>query len=502
MNVLLLPCDTRPPTLELPHQLARAAGVRLLSPPLEYLNQLNQPGDTNKLREWLLEHAPKADALIVSLEMLCLGGLIPARRVSDSLEDALFRLEVLEELKALNPELRILAHGVIVRVGSDDDPLEEKPYFGQWGPGLRAVSEWTDRAERGSKGAGERLEQARNAVPADILEDWLGTRERNHRLHHAALELLKTGVLERLHLTLDDTTPYGLAALDRCRLEARIDALKLWNRVEIYPGADEVSSCLFARAILRDKRVPVKVVYPSSLSHTATTLYEDRHLGELVSAHLRACGCVEVSSGQAFTLFVGAPATHQGHTQPDFETVDTSARFLPGFAQQISESLERGEKVALADVAYPNGAEVRLMNLLENAPLHRLLGYAAWNTAGNTLGSAIATAVCVLEGHNERARVEALFSRLVDDWIYQSEVRLRVWNALEQPSIFDLGDLLARAESEIELRMKPAALELWTKHFAPFYPNLKLEWNGSSLAWPRLFTGVFALEVKLEVKGD
>ncbi|MBC7646758.1 MAG: DUF4127 family protein, partial [Pseudopedobacter sp.] len=188
--------------------------------------------------------------------------------------------------------------------------------------------------------------------------------------------------------------------------------------------------------------------------------------------------------------------TRQGHAQPDFETVDTSARFLPRFAQKISEALERGEKVALADVAYPNGAEKRLMNLLKNALLHNLLGYAAWNTAGNTLGSAIATAVCGLEGQNERARVEALFSRLVDDWIYQGEFRLQVWNALERPSIFDLGDLKARAESEIELRIKPAALELWNTYFAPHYPNLKLEWNGSSLAWPRLFTGVFPLKVK------
>ncbi|MBC7646050.1 MAG: DUF4127 family protein, partial [Pseudopedobacter sp.] len=203
MNILLLPCDTRPPTLELPFQLARTAGVMLLSPPLEILNQLNQPGDTLKIREWLLEYAPNADALIVSLEMLCLGGLIPARRVSDSLEDVLSRLEVLKELKILNPNLRILAHGVIVRVGSDDDPLEEKPYFGEWGARLREVSEWMDRVDRAREGSGAveqgRLEQVRESVPANILEDWLGTRERNHQLHLQALELLNKGVLERLH---------------------------------------------------------------------------------------------------------------------------------------------------------------------------------------------------------------------------------------------------------------------------------------------------------------
>jgi len=496
MNILLIPCDTRPPTLELPHQLARAAGVTLLSPPLELLNKLNLPADLGGLRDWLFIHAPQADALIVSLEMLTLGGLIPARRVSDSLEEALSRLEVLRDIKTTHPELRILAHGVIVRVGHDDDPLEEKPYYGQWGPQLREVSEWTDRAERG--GDRNRLEQARNAVPEGILEDWLGTRERNHRLHHAAIRLLEEGVLERLHLTLDDTSEYGLAARDRRRLEAALDAGGLWSRAEIYPGADEVSACLFARAILKEKRVPVKVVYPSHLSPAATTLYEDRPLGELVGAHLRACGCEEVSSAieAAFTLFVNAPAVTQGQAQPDYATVDTPARALPAFARRLSEALERFEICALADVAYPNGAERRLMTLLERAPLHKLLGYAAWNTAGNALGSAIATAICVLEGRNERARVQALFSRLTDDWIYQGEVRSQVWNALERPSIYDLGHLKARAESEVEARMKPAALELWNRHFALHYPNLKLEWNGSYLAWPRLFTGVFPLEVQ------
>jgi len=500
MPILLIPCDTRPPTLELPHQLARAAGVSLLSPPLELLNKLNLPADLGGLRDWLFTHAPQADALIVSLEMLTLGGLIPARRVSDSLEAALARLEVLQDLKTVHPKLRILAHGVIVRVGHDDDPLEEKPYYGQWGPQLREVSEWTDRFERG--GESTKLEQARNAVPEDVLEDWLGTRERNHRLHHAAIKLLEDGVLERLHLTLDDTSEYGLAARDRRRLEAALDAAGLWDRAEIYPGADEVSACLLARAVLKKKRVPVRVVYPSHLSAAATTLYEDRPLGELVGAHLRACGCEEVSSasGEAFTLFVNAPAVAQGHDQPDYATVDTPARALPAFARRMTEALEQGENCALADVAYPNGAERRLMTLLvtllKRAPLHELLSYAAWNTAGNTLGSAISTAICVLEGRNERARVEALFSRLTDDWIYQGEVRLQVWNALERPSVFDLGHLQARAESEIEQRMKPAALELWNRHFAPHYPYLKLEWNGSHLAWPRLFTGVFPLEVQ------
>lgn len=498
MHILLLPCDSRPPTLDLPHQLAEAAGVSLTSPSKPLLNDCARPADTNELRAWLLDHAPNADALIVSLEMLTLGGLVPARRESTPLADVLARLTTLRELKALRPPLRILAHGIVVRVAHDDDPLEEKPYYGAWGARLRDVSEWTDRAERANFSAetSARLHAAREAVPPDILSDWLGTRERNHAMHEAAIDLLREGVLERLHLTLDDTTPYGLAARDRRKLEAKLDAYGLWDKAEVYPGADEVSSALLARAVLGERRVKVKVEYPSPLSPAATTLYEDRPLGPLVHDHLRACGCEEVTSGEAFTLFVSAPGVRQGHVQPDFETVDTPARNLPAFVARLQGALGRGEKVVLADVAYPNGAERRLMTLLKDAPLADLTGYAAWNTAGNTLGSAVATGVCVLHGGNERARVEALFSRLVDDWLYQADVRAQVWNALPAPNLFDLGDQLPLATAEVDARLRARALDVWETAFAPRFPNFTFAWHGASLAWPRLFTGVFPLAVR------
>ncbi|PYE55393.1 DUF4127 family protein [Deinococcus yavapaiensis] len=499
MHILLLPCDSRPPTLDLPHQLAEAAGVSLLSPPKNLLNDCARPADTRTLHAWLLEHAPSADVLVVSLEMLTLGGLVPARRESTPLTDVLERLATLRELKASHPSLRILAHGIVVRVAHDDDPLEEKPYYGEWGARLRAVSEWTDRNERANFSAetSARLQEARNAVPTHVLTDWLATRERNHAMHEAAIDLLHEGVLERLHLTLDDTTPYGLAARDRRELEAKLDALDLWDKAEVYPGADEVSSVLLARALLGERRLKVKVVYPSPLSVAATTLYEDRPLGPLVHDHLKACGCEEVTSGEAFTLFVSAPAVRQGHAQPDFESVDTPARNLPAFASKLREALSRGEKVVLADVAYPNGAERRLMTLLGSAPLANLTGYAAWNTAGNTLGGAIATGVCVLHGQGrERARVEALFSRLVDDWLYQADVRAEVWNVLPAPNIFDLGDQMPLATTEVDARLAVRARELWQTAFAPRFANFAFEWHGASLAWPRLFTGVFPLTVR------
>ena len=498
--LLFLPCDTRPPTLEYVVQLGRVAGMQVMTPPLEVLNDLNQPGDTVKIAAWLVEHCEHADAAIITLETLCLGGMIPARRVSDSLEDALSRLEVLREVKRVNPRIRLLAYGVIVRVAHDNDPLEEKPYYGEWGKGLRLVSEWTDRVERGGDPA--ILEAARVAVPADVLEDWLGTRERNHALHLRALELVADGTLEHLCLTLDDTTPYGLAARDRRRLEARAEALGVWGKVDVYPGADEVAAALLGRVALGECAKPkVFVRYPSLLSETSVMLYEDRPLGELVKAHLRAAGCMRANSleGADFVLGVNAPVIRQAHREPDLEVVDTAARHLWEFVETLGRD-QKEKPVVIADVAYANGAESRFTRLMLSAlDVTKLYGYGAWNTAGNTLGGAIGSGVVAWAAAqtgtlNRVALAEANFSRLVDDWLYQTRVRGEVRSALNNPSPFDLGALKPRAETEIEARIKPLALEVFETHFAPRLPGVQLRWHGSSLAWPRLFTGVFPLQ--------
>jgi Protein of unknown function (DUF4127) len=498
-NVLLLPCDTRPPTLEYPHQLARAAGLEMRSPPPTMLNDLNVPGDTKAIAAWLLEGAAWADVAIITIETLCLGGMIPARRVTDSLEVALARLELLRELKRINPNLRILAYGVIVRVAHDNDPLEEKPYYGGWGKQLRVVSEWMDRVDRGEHPG--TLEEARDAVPKEILEDWLGTRERNHTLHQRALELLADGTLEHLCLTLDDTTPYGLAARDRRRLEARIDALQVWDRADVYPGADEVAAVLLARAIVNasGRKPKVFVRYPSTQSEQAVMLYEDRLLGELVKAHLRAAGCVPASRPNTADLIfaVNAPASKQAHRQPNFEVVDTANRHLPEFLERIQDDLKAQRLVVIADVAYANGAEDRLIKLLfEQIDVTKLAGFGAWNTAGNTLGGAIASGVIALECSNPLALCEANFSRFVDDWLYQGRVRSEVREVLENPSPFDLGPLRSQAETEIATRITPLAFDLFETHFAPNLPGVTLEWGRPHLSWPRLFTGVFPLGFK------
>lgn len=493
-RLLLIPPDTRPVTLNLPTLLAQMVGAEVGVPPRRALPFFFTPGDTGRLRQWLLKMAPSADVLVVCLETLTLGGMIPARRVTDLLAEVLARLDVLAEVKRLNPALKIYAFGVVVRVAHDNDPHEEKPYYGEWGHLLRAYGVAADRLARHGEGEHPALEQARAALPPDILADWLGTRQRNHALHLAALELVKLGVLEHLCLTLDDTAEYGLAALDRRALEQRTDALELWSKVDIYPGADEVPCALIARALSSEAQ-RAYVIYSGVNGQNAELIYEDRPAGELIRAHLRAAGCrmADTPFDADFVLMVNTPGRRQANRQPDFASVDTAFRHLPAFVDRLSEELDAGRRAVLADIAYPNGAERRLWAMLQTLPLGKLASYSAWNTAGNTLGSAIAFGKLSGQVVSRAAQVQALFSQMVDDALYQASLRSEVRGKLREPSPYDLGEQRAEAEQHLQASITPQIQALWERHFA--HSGLKLDVGKAHLAWPRLFTGVFPLTV-------
>jgi hypothetical protein len=134
--------------------------------------------------------------------------------------------------------------------------------------------------------------------------------------------------------------------------------------------------------------------------------------------------------------------------------------------------------------------------MLDRIEVTKLAGFGAWNTAGNTLGGAIASGVIALGCVDPLALCEANFSRLVDDWLYQGRVRGEVREVLGHPSPFDLGKLRGSAENEIANRIAPLARGLFDTHFAPHLPGVRLEWGRPHLSWPRLFTGVFPLRFK------
>ncbi len=93
---------------------------------------------------------------------------------------------------------------------------------------------------------------------------------------------------------------------------------------------------------------------------------------------------------------------------------------------------DRGFPIAIADVAYPNGADPLLFELLlsPDPPLlgRDLCAYGGWNTAGNTLGVVVAQAACSLYMADDpsvrsMAQKRFLAHRFLEDYGYQAKVR-------------------------------------------------------------------------------
>ncbi len=510
MKVILIPPDTRPHTLELPLQVAKIMGMKVETPPREALPNFNTPGNTATLHVWLKDTLAKfrPDALVTSLETLTLGGMIPARRVDDPEVDVLKRLSVLEWIRKEYPALKILAHGTVVRVAHGNDPYEEKEYYGTYGDQLREYSEWADKLSRGDSAAKEKIEAVKAKVPAEILTNYLATRQRNVHMHLQAIGYLTNQVLNYLALTLDDTSPYGLAAIDRRTLEAKIDSLGVWDRADIYPGADELPAVLLARfAAENSHRKPPKVavIYNSVCGAQAELLYEDRVLGEVIKAHRRAAGLRETTVHKAdLILAVNAPGKKQGEAfqQPNYEDVETAQRNLPEFVDQIQHLVSKGKPVFVLDVAYANGCDHRFMNLLlKHVCPTRILGVSGWNTAGNSIGSGIALAAAgTMFPENHTAIIEAGFTRLVDDWVYQARVRQDIAAALGHPSVFHLGKLVEKAQEEVQKRLVPEMKRIWAEYYEK-PTNSTLEVRKVFLPWPRLFSVTMDIVIK-EKCGD
>lgn len=100
MKAILIPPDTRPHTLDLPLKIAKIMDINVNVPPMENLPYFNTPGKIYGLHKWLKDTliTSSASVLIVNLETLTLGGMIPARRSDDSESEVLERLKILEEI--------------------------------------------------------------------------------------------------------------------------------------------------------------------------------------------------------------------------------------------------------------------------------------------------------------------------------------------------------------------------------------------------------------------
>ena len=455
--IVALPVDGRPAVRSQVQAMVACAGWQLRVPEVAALGHFRTPADRAALAQWLLREGAAADGFVLSLDMLVYGGLVPSRFVPDTLQDLLHRLAVVEQIKARWPTKPVYAFAATLRISNNNMADEENPYWAQHGQQLWAWSFHGDRAAvTGDPASAALAQQAHDALPSVVRDDYLATRRRNFEVTRQALRLVQRGSLDRLVLPQDDTAAWGLNIAERRALQGEAAALGLHDRVAIYPGADEVMHTLCARLVAQQEAwPPLRVALaPSDPQHIAEhrALYEDRLVLQSVASQVQAVGA-ELSSDDSLA---GAPADillalhTQGTAQGDWAMQRALPLAVPVSADwcaRLTDWQRAGRPLLLADLAYANGGDPALLSQLGGAlPLPQ--AYAGWNTASNSLGSLLAQAVLSQGRFNAPPAREALALRLLEDGLYQGRLRQQLRDRIDE-SRATPAELLAAARTAV-----------------------------------------------------
>jgi hypothetical protein len=434
MDLALLPLDDRPVNTTMVSDIAAIGGASVALPPPEMLPRFREAGDPPALGAWLNDTcATGADGVVASLDLLGYGGLIPSRISSDSLQQVLANLSVLEEIHHRHPGLHIGALNVFLRASNSNNASEEPDYWTDHGVQLhslggRAHHEWLDRLGQPTVGDPR---VGSDGVPDDVRRDFALRRLRNHAVNLAAIGLLHAGVVQTLLLTADDTAERSAGSAEQAIVDYWRTLLGTADNLLVYPGADEVASVMTARLLsLRQGSVvcfAVECVEPGGLDRVAP--FENVPLELTAVRQIGAAGARVVAANPDVRLVVHAPSPDGGDYYGSLPSHPTDAGLVRATVDAVRAGLERGERVAVADCRFPNGADPALVEALRDAGLLLdLLSYGGWNTAGNAMGSTVAAAVAGVVGEaagtlDSAAQQRFLLTRLVEDYGYQSVVR-------------------------------------------------------------------------------
>ncbi|TDD70654.1 DUF4127 family protein [Jiangella aurantiaca] len=500
-TVALLPLDDRPVNTSHVAALVRAGGARLLLPPAALLPSKGVPGDTDRLAGWLVDAAGESDALVVSVNQLAYGGYVASRRTTHRVDHAFAALDILRGIRADHRQLPIAAYVTVMRTKDADDAGAEPEYWARHGRQFFTLSGELWRAEHGQE---SRVEQAVAPIPRAHVTDFFARRLRQHALHLGCLDLVVDGVVDRMAIAVEDSAVEGVSTSEREWLQAWVRRLGLGDRVRCYPGADEVAAVLTTRALLehagRQPNVAVVCADESGLDRVAR--YEDVPVRQTIADQLSMAGVAVTGDVAAADLVLAVHPPHHDARDwyrwplPDGQPETAGAARL---AARVHELVTAGRPVTVADVADANGADPSLVAALRSrGVLDRLAGYAGWNTAGNTIGSAIAQGSMRLlttcpEQLAEHSRTVA--HRFLEDWGYQSSARGTV---LASANAADTADPLQAAMVPLQAATVAGLLADRLADLGPLARRFRLVPHSVRFPWDRPFEIDFELKQRAD----
>jgi len=499
-QVLFLPLDDRPVTRDAVLDLAAAAGIPVRTPDRSLLGNRDRAADVHAVWSWMhsqMDKGARPAACVAAAEMLCFGGLVASRTSPRHWRNL---LPWLDQTYALAARVPTYLSAVIPRTPVSSGCKEDASYWEAHGEALRAYSLAADHfAWMGDAGAGRQVAAALEAIPAGVIEAVLQHRRRHLLLNAELIAAAARQNVRALVIGQDDTTAGGLSRLDREALERLAKVLDA-RTVTLTAGADELGALLFARWLNEAAGLTpaVRVVYTYPHAMDRVPAYESTPLAETVREHIEAAGCRVAAAGEEILLWVHNFEEEQQREAREQPGPEVPAERISTLLAEARAATGRDGVAALADVRFANGADATLVERLLGEPhFARIAAYAGWNTASNSLGSAVAQAVTVLHLRrftvpgDDGAAWRMLVTRLLDDWGYQAVVRPRLAELVHEQD----GDV--RALGALTREAEEASLSLFREKVLPPLEQslgMTVPLRRVSFPWGRLFEAAFAFE--------
>lgn len=428
-RILLIPLDDRPASTQFAEMIGAIHDVEIVVPPADALGHFTRAGSPEALIQWLKgQDLVHYDAAVVSTDMVAYGGLIASRTQTTKYAEAIARLRALQKLRREVPKLQFYAFSAIMRIAPTATKATAR-FRNQLARYAETKAKYRLNAKPETLKALKSLAQT---IPAAEIEKYEFARDRNHRVQQELVRMAAAGVFDYLILGQDDAQPIGPHVFETRRLQEMVKNLKCSSKVYFCEGIDQHANVLLSRVLLkREKWSPrVRIVYADDLGRAKIASYESQNVENSLRDQLIASGAVPAADDEDFdySLYVNTPEPRE----LQFEN----------FVDNLKSEIDQAFPVAVADINLGKSGtgDPKLFNALcESGRAVRLLAYAGWNTAGNTMGTAIPAAnvfllarrVGVDPVHRELAQRAFLLHRLVNDFEYHRFTRPQAYAMID-----------------------------------------------------------------------
>lgn len=503
MKILLLPADERPCNYLYPNLLPLKDGDELILPPKDLMSKFKRPCNLKKLSEWLLEKSRDVDYLIVSLDTLLFGGMIPSRLHHDSLDDIKKRSDVLKIIRKNNPKIKIYAFELIMRCPSYSLADEEPDYYDRCGLEIFKYGQLVDKKEQGINDENDLIEEnkLKKIIGENTLKDYISRREINFNAIIYNLNLLKEKVVDYFLIPQDDCNKLGFTNIDKRKVYEYLKENDIDKNIDMFPGGDEIGLLLIGRAIndYNKKNLKFYIKYACKIGKNKIPPFEDKPIDETLTKHINSTLSIRTNDEAKadIVLYVNLGSDFYNKWENMYTKAYIIDRDLDKFVENIESDVKKNLIVGIADVAFCNEAESLLIKKLNDKNLLlKIKGFSGWNTSSNTIGTVLGSLISYFYSKNEQRNKYFLIHRYVEDYIYMGIVRNEIINIIENSNIQGLSrrDLTLKKD-ELEKQCNTLMYDYLKDKLINIYSLIK-ELN-CKFIWNR----TFEIELTFKTKG-